>query len=297
MTESELRKLILAKSVFLHGCIHANAKDEVSRMLAIHHFDFAVEMILRCIATKYNIVSSSRQEFHFKDLWNEIVRKDVKLPLKSRMFELHDVRNLVQHAGVIPSFEDVTMFKGYVETFLEDIIKREFNISFDELSLAQLIENVELRRVMRRAEELFKEGNYKKCILECDKALIKATFDIADIFGKAGMLTGYFGAGDELKNVISKGYAEKYKGKEFYALAKDLSKAILQVAQAATGMQFFDEFRVRFLVFRELINNLEVIREEELKEKARFSLNFVTELILKWQEEGMIRSSVEEASS
>ena len=162
MTESELRKLILAKSVFLHGCIHANAKDEVSRMLAIHHFDFAVEMILRCIATKYNIVSSSRQEFHFKDLWNEIVRKDVKLPLKSRMFELQDVRNLVQHAGVIPSFEDVTMFKGYVETFLEDIIKREFDISFDELSLAQLIENVELRRVMRRAEELFKEGNYKK---------------------------------------------------------------------------------------------------------------------------------------
>ena len=297
MPKSELRKLILAKSIFLHGCTHANARDEVSRILAIHHFDFAVEMILKCLAVKYNIVFSSRQEFRFKDLWNEIDQQNINLPLKSRIFELHDVRNLVQHAGIIPSFEDVIMFKGYVETFLEDVIKRAFGISFDELTLAQLIENVKLRKIVQKAEELFREGKYKECILACDEALIKATFDIADIFSKAGMLTGYWGAGNELKNVINKDYAEKYRGKEFYTLARDLSKAILQIGQATTCMQFLDEHRAKFLKFRELVSTLEEIPAEELKEKARFSLNFVIELILKWQEEDMLHSSSKGGSS
>ena len=288
MLESELKKLILAKGIFLHGCSHANVKDEMSRALAIHHFDFAVEMVLKCIAVKHNVVSTTKLEFKFKDLWNEITRKGINLPLKSRMFELHDLRNLIQHAGVVPSLEDVINFKGYVEAFLEQVIEKEFETSFNELSLAQLIQNAKLRKISQKAEGLFREGEYRECILACDEALIKATFDIADIFKKAGMLTGYFGASDELKSVISKDYAEKYKDKEFYILAKNLSKAILQLGQASTGMQFFNEFRGKFLEFRELVSNLEVIPKEELREKARLSLDFIIELILKWQEEGII---------
>ena len=104
------------------------------------------------------------------------------------------------------------------------------------------------------------------------------------------MLTAYFGAAEELKRVISEDYAERYRGKEFYPLAKDLSKAIVQLGQAATSMQFLDRFRSSFLRFMELMNNLETIAETDLKEKARLALNFVIELILKWQEEGLLGS-------
>jgi len=206
------------------------------------------------------------------------------------MFELHDARNLVQHAGIIPSLEDVRAFKGYVESFLEQVLEREFGISFDELSLAQLIQNSDLRKMVQNAENLFKDGKYKDCIQLCGEVLAKATFDIAEIFGKAGLLTAYFGAAEELKRVISEDYAERYRGKEFYPLAKDLSKAIVQLGQAATSMQFLDRFRSSFLRFMELMNNLETIAETDLKEKARLALNFVIELILKWQEEGLLGS-------
>jgi uncharacterized protein YaaR (DUF327 family) len=288
MLESELKKLILAKGIFLHGCSHVNAKDKVSIVLSIHHFDFAVEMVLKCVAVKHNVVSSAKQEFKFKDLWNEITQRSIDLPLKSRMFELHDLRNLIQHAGVTPSLEEVMNFKEYVETFLEQVIEKEFETSFDGLSLAQLIQNAELRQILQKANRLFKEGEYKECILASDEALIKASFEVTDIFGKAGILTGYFGAGDELKIIISKDYAEKYKDKEFYILAKDLSKTILQWGQASTGMQFLNGLRGKFLEFRELISNLDVVPKEELREKACFSLDFVIELILKWQEEGIM---------
>ena len=75
-------------------------------------------------------------------------------------------------------------------------------------------------------------------------------------------------------------------------LAKDFSKALLQLGQASTGMQFLEEFKSKFIEFRKLIDNLENIpAEEELREKARFSLDFIRNLIFKWQEEGLIRSS------
>ncbi|MBF8303207.1 MAG: hypothetical protein HW396_1488 [Candidatus Dadabacteria bacterium] len=52
---SEIRRLVLAKKLYLHGCGHASAKDEVSRMLAIHNFDNAVEIVLKCVATKQEL--------------------------------------------------------------------------------------------------------------------------------------------------------------------------------------------------------------------------------------------------
>jgi len=56
-------------------------------------------------------------------------------------------------------------------------------------------------------------------------------------------------------------------------------------------MQFLEEFKSKFIEFRELVDNLENISEKELREKVRFSIDFTTSLILRWQEEGLIRSS------
>ena len=295
MSQVELRKLALAKYIFLHGCSHVNNRDEISRMLAIHHFDFAVEMVLKAIALKHNIIMSSKQDPRFKDLWNQLTQIGIKLPLKNEMFALHDERNLVQHSGIIPSFEAVTRFEASTERFLKDVIEDEFNISFDELSFSQLIANDRLRKLVEKAEKLFAAGKYKDCILACDEALIEAVFNAGDIFGKAGMLAGYFSMpGNEFIRIINEDYAEKYRDKDFYTPIKDLSRAIVQLARAATTMQFLDEYRVKFIKFRSMVENLEQIPEVKLEKEARSALNFVTGLILKWQEEGVISSITEE---
>ena len=295
MSQVELRKLALAKYIFLHGCSHVNNRDEISRMLAIHHFDFAVEMVLKAIALKHNIIMSSKQDPRFKDLWNQLTQIGIKLPLKNEMFALHDERNLVQHSGIIPSFEAVTRFEASTERFLKDVIEDEFNISFDELSFSQLIANDRLRKLVEKAEKLFAAGKYKDCILACDEALIEAVFNAGDIFGKAGMLAGYFSMpGNEFIRIINEDYAEKYRDKDFYIPVKDLSRAIVQLARAATTMQFLDEYRVKFIKFRSMIKNLKQIPEVKLEQEARSALNFVTGLILKWQEEGVISSITEE---
>lgn len=285
----EIRRLVLAKKLYLHGCGHASAKDEVSRMLAIHHFDNAIEIVLKCVATNCGGVSSSRQEHRFKDLWNEIVQQGMDLPLKDQAFSLHDLRNLIQHQGDIPSVEAVIKYKGYVEDFFKKVCSEIFNVPYEKLYLSQLIKNEKLREQVLEAEAAFEKGEFKQCIELCDEALTSASFEEADIFRTAGMLTGYSGASEEFKEVINKDYPEKYKEKEFYELAKELSKAILQLGLAATGMQFLDEYRMDFLKHSQIIETLEDLTGKELKDSAEFSLNFVTNLILKWQEEGMFK--------
>jgi len=46
-------------------------------------------------------------------------------------------------------------------------------------------------------------------------------------------------------------------------LAKDFSNALLQLGQASTSIQFLEEFKSKFIEFRELVDNLENIPKEE----------------------------------
>jgi len=42
-------------------------------------------------------------------------------------------------------------------------------------------------------------------------------------------------------------YPDKFKGKDYYQLAQDLSRAIIQFGQSMIGMQFIDEYKMDFL--------------------------------------------------
>lgn len=297
MGETEIRRLVLAKKLYLHGCSHASNNDEISKMLAIHNFDNAIEFVLKCVATNYDIQTKKKKnriDFTFKALWEEInqdgdyKKKNGMLPLKGQMFNLHDLRNVIQHQGDIPSAESVIKYKGYSEDFFREVVEKIFDISYDKLYLSELIANNELREKVSEAEKSFEKGEYKNCIVLCENALIAATFDLGDIFFKAGLLTGYWGASDELKELINKNYAEKYKGTSHCEFAKEVSKAFMQLCQASTSMQFLEEYRMDFLRHRELIDNLSNRPEDDLRDYAQNSLDFITNIILRWQEKGII---------
>ena len=285
------RKLALAKSIFLHAQALSRLKDTRSRIMAILELDFVAEILLKCLAAKYDI--DYRRE-KFPGILKQLKKKIPKLPFAEELEVLHQKRNLVQHDASIPSIEDVLRFKNCLESFAVKIVREEFKIEWKEITLSFLISNPELRKLITNAENSFYEGKYEKCISMCEEVLIKATFEVGDIFGKAGLLTGYFGAGEELKNIISEDYPKKYKEKEFYRPIKELSKAILQLGQAVSGMQFLGDYRADFIKFRYLVENVNNLKEGDLKEAAEFTLNFIFSLLLKWQAEGVIGGEVKE---
>jgi len=276
---SEIKRLVLAKSLYLHGCTHATNKDKVSWMVAIHHFDNAIEMVLKCAVTK----KGKKPERYFEELLGQVG----DLTLNEQMRNLHRLRNDVQHAGDIPSVDSVIKYKGYAEDFFREVCDKIFGFSYDELFLSELIGNERLREQVRKAEEAFERGEFERCVELCDEAFISATSEEADIFYKAGMLTGYWGASEELKMILEKEYPEKFRDTEYYNLAKELCGAIKQWGQATTGMQFLDEYRVDFIKYRQIVESGEEFSGEKLKDHAQFCLNFVTSVVLKWQAEGL----------
>jgi hypothetical protein len=284
---SEVTRLVLAKKLYLHGCAHANLKDQVSRMLAVHHFDNAVEMVLKCIATNLAVITSSKRDPGFKDLWDDIDKEGRTLPLKEQMFALRILRNIVQHQGDIPPLEAVLKYKAYTEDFFKDVSTSIFGVRYEELFLSALIEDEKLREKLCDAQKAFESADYRQCVILSDEAVVSATFEQADIIGTAGVLTRHWGASEEFIKVISSDYGERYREKDFYEFAKDMSRALVQLGQASTAMQFLGEHRADFLRHRRIIEALEHLTDEELKNAAEFSFDFAINLILKWQEEGM----------
>jgi hypothetical protein len=116
---------------------------------------------------------------------------------------------------------------------------------------------------------------------------MSATLEEVDVFSKAGLLTGYWGASEELRTVLKQDYLKKYRHKEYSELARELRGALIQLGQATTAMQFLAEYKMDFLKHRRIVEALQDLPHEELKKSANHSLNFVTSLILKWQEEGL----------
>ncbi|MDP3948517.1 MAG: hypothetical protein Q8Q17_01055, partial [bacterium] len=282
--EENLKILVLAKAMFWRGCEFIHNTDGISRMLAMHNFDNALEIVLKQVAEKKGIKPGKEWEWKFSDLLKCLDNDTQKLQING----LHKQRNLIQHHGDIPDIETVIKYMGYTEDLLKDVFQKEFNISYADVSLSSLIKAPELKRLFSKAERFFEEGKYKNAIKQSEEAFVRAVFDFADIFLKAGVLTGYFKGGDEFGEVIKDNYAERYEGKDCYEFAKEISKAFLQLGQATTTMQFLGEYRADFIEHRRRVENLENIHNEKLKEEARRSLDFVVNLFLKWQEEKIL---------
>jgi len=248
-------------------------------MVAVHHFDNAIEMILRCAVIKEGKVP----EKYIEQLLGQLDG----VALIEQMRSLHRLRNAIQHSGDIPSLDSVIKYKGYAEDFLIEVCDKVFSISYDKLCLSELIDDKKLKEQVRIADEAFGKAEFRQCIELCDDAFISATFDKADVFYSAGMLTGYWGASEELRKVLREEYVEKYRDTDHYDLARELRGAIVQWGQAATGMQFLEEYRIDFLTYRRIAETAEQLSASDLKDGAQFCLHFVTTVILKWQEQGL----------
>jgi hypothetical protein len=277
-----LRQLVLAKALFLRGCEFARLNDLISRMLAIHVFDNAVEMVLvtSILHQRKNVISARASV-------PELLRT-VHPTLEKQLLDLHERRNGVHHAGDMPTQEDVIKYMGYAKDFLRTECQQISGIIFDDLSLADLIDSEDFKGRIKKVEEALRVEAYRNAIAECDTVLTDLFTKASDVFGAAGQLTGHFAGGEEFGRIIDKQYAEQFKDRDCYQFAKDASKAFLQLGQAATTMQFLDNLRSEFLAFRRCADEIDVIPESELKDDARRSLDFVMKVILKWQAEHLM---------
>lgn len=165
-TTNTLRRLSIAKEMYIHGLNHAR-KSYISDLIhAILDFDYCVEMIIKTILqdsgiSLYHGRGSRRRPKNFPELTNDLMGVFSTLR-HTDMRDLHDLRNNVQHRAIVPSDHEVQRFGIAVKMFFDDIclICYDDHIDYDGISLSIFVPSVIEKIILDKLEEYLHNGEY-----------------------------------------------------------------------------------------------------------------------------------------
>jgi len=166
-TSNTHRRLSIAKEMYLSGVNHSR-KNFISDFIhAILNYDFCVEMIVKTILQDSNVSiyhggGTRRRPKNFHELTTGLISTFSALKNVSDISDLHDLRNSVQHRGLVPSGHSVQRFTTIVRMFFDEIctVCYSNNINFDEISLAIFIPSVVEKLILEKLEGALREGSY-----------------------------------------------------------------------------------------------------------------------------------------
>ena len=164
----------------MHAQEHILHGTEFDRMIAVHHLDNAIELLLKCVASKYEIPLGDPLRLTFHKLWSEVskeyrLRFGSELPKKTEIFQIHRIRSDVQHWGVSPfSLEFVKDFDEYTHDLILTILNSVFGLKYSELFLSSLVNDLKIRELLTDAEKYFAEERWKEAITKLSIAFALA---------------------------------------------------------------------------------------------------------------------------
>lgn len=174
-----MRNLVLMKEVYYRGKRAQQEGTPIGNLFACHHYDIAVEFLLRTLCTHFSINIDRGKNFF--EIWEAVNGKykqvtGTHLPLKPQIQALRDARNAVQHNGTYPHDLALEDFASHSESLISIVISQLFSISgLSEIRLSDLINNENVRKDIQIGIEK-KESSDLKGAIECySKAFFKAT--------------------------------------------------------------------------------------------------------------------------
>jgi hypothetical protein len=152
-------------------------------MIAIHNIHNSIEIMIRTILyhsdKKYSDKKFDELIGEANVVYKDLVGKD--FPLIKQMKSLNSQRNMVQHDADDPSGNVVEKYSSLTKLFLEEIYQNFFNLDFDEISIINLIENYEIKALLKLAKENI-PINKNKSVLFLKRAFFWGISNIFRIF-------------------------------------------------------------------------------------------------------------------
>ncbi len=291
-----IKELVIAKSMLLHGISHSMSKDPLSRVIAVLHFDYFVETVLKAFLRAQGANTSKLWKMNLFDLLKEADKLwkskfNEPLPFYHELGGLRKLRDQVQHEAHIPSVEVVENYRVIVRNFAYVVFSKGFNLEFDEVSLSELVENPELRQDIKMIEKAIDEGKYREALKKLSEVLENVMFNKSRVFEQAGAVTGHL-VGESFIKLIDEYEFNKLTSRISDGTIKEvlttIRKALIELGTAATTLQFLDDLKIPFLRHMERYRKLETETYNPTKDEVLDSLHFVISLILKWQELGLL---------
>jgi hypothetical protein len=289
-------RLTYVKQMYLHGQDHGKNPGCFNKSLAIISIDGAIERFLWTVITEYNASSKLPKEPKFHEIFRVAdCAVQNKLPLKSEVLRLHNIRNLAQHQGTTPSDRDIESSVIYAEDFLTHGCAICFNTNFGEIYFSDLIMDLELRAHLKKVEDLLMNKNYERAAQEAsitfnalraknevfygDKAFKKGPFMVLDL------LYSIFDWGDQSEKTKSK---MKTLEKIYVTYNNEIERISDRISAASLGANMQDYLfflmntpRAIFKIRGYQFDSPNTITYSE--EKTIRILNFLFNLIIQWE--------------
>lgn len=179
ISRDNLKLLINLKSLFHHASMHVRGKTVTDRMIAILNLDNCVEWLLKILVNHFDIDGIGKEDSTLM-LMGKIDKylsehKIGSLPFRLQIEDLHTMRNMIQHGQVFPP-EEVEKRNNLVYKFISKISDKFLLVKFEHVSLAELIENEEIKKIVADAEK-YKEKNRMMFVVK-----LRDAFDLACLF-------------------------------------------------------------------------------------------------------------------
>lgn len=187
LSESVIKKIQMAKLFYELGSDCFRIIENVERVgVGIILLQDSLELFLIAIC-EYLKVDYNPTNIKFNQYFEKIESKLKKkmpnetIPLKSEMLKLNRQRINIKHYGNLPNIDDCKNLNNYVYSFFIELSKRYLKVDFNSISLINLLNEDNIRDLMKQAEVNLENHNYGECQINCRKALyldFEKQFDI-----------------------------------------------------------------------------------------------------------------------
>jgi len=140
----------------------------MSAGIAISMLQDSAELYLWTLIKKRNV--PAKDQAGFVANLESLQKAGVSIPNAAKLLELNKARVGFKHYGNLPAPTEARKHHTYVEDFLRQAMLEQFKVSFDDLSLVDLIADNAIRDQLRIAEAKIAAANYPEAADELAKA-------------------------------------------------------------------------------------------------------------------------------
>jgi len=282
------RRLLLAKEFYYHALDRSLNAGALGKMIAVHNFHVAIEIVLKSILLHYEIRTEKTLNIDFDSMLSEIDNHfksaKKKLSYRQEIRNLNQLRNIVQHHAMEPEASTMDDWKIFTRRFLQKAYEDYFETSFEKISRINFIQDSLLKQLLSNADSEIQNNDYQKAALYITGAFEYASSSIAAFLPHEGFNSSFFVTSHldmrEIREAFNKTFSRIRESEHLAAiLGSGVSLADLKRFETVTpgvmlAMGGHPWFSTR--------PGMEFTESD-----AKWSLHFVVNSITSWQHQGL----------
>lgn len=169
-----LRKLAIAKQVYLDATRQRTKPSPTARLIAVVEYDMAIETVLKTTLVALNAKKVPASDF--PGLVQQVAAAmttelSTELPRAAAIQHVRNTRNAAQHEGRLPTSAEEDECHVIARGFLEDLLTLVWDLSFDAVSLVELIADASSTERLTEGQAALGARDHRAAVEKAGEAL------------------------------------------------------------------------------------------------------------------------------